>query len=219
MKELFALGVGHSTPLFIEIAEAAGWHIAGLYHYNNERTGEIDHGFKILGSFNDLYHLDIKGKYFLPTMGNLIERHKVITKLTELGGNIPTIVHPTAHISRFTKIADQGVLIGIGVELQNDVIIDQNVIIRSNATICHNTNIKSDVFIGPKALIGAYITIEKFAFIGQGSILISGKAEHIGENSLVGAGAMVTKPIPDNVVVLGNPARIVKDNKTLSFHR
>ena len=45
MKEIYALGVGHSTPVFIEIAEAAGWHEAGLYHYNDERTGEMDHGF------------------------------------------------------------------------------------------------------------------------------------------------------------------------------
>ena len=48
MREIYALGVGHSTPLFIEIAEAAGWHVSGLYHYNDERTGEMDHGFKIL---------------------------------------------------------------------------------------------------------------------------------------------------------------------------
>lgn len=101
-------------------------------------------------------------------------------------------------------------MIGDRVELQSDVIVENNVIIRSDVTVCHNTTIKEDVFIGPKALVGAYITIEKLAYIGQGAILISGKAEHIGRNTLVGAGAMVTKPLPENVVAVGSPARILK---------
>ncbi len=211
MKEIYALGVGHSTPLFIEIAEAAGWHVAGLYHYNDERTGEEDHGFKILGSFDDLYHQDIRGKHFLPTMGDMRIRRDVINTLSRMGGGIPTIVHPSAHVSRFATIAEQGVVIGDRVELQSDVIIENNVIIRSDVTVCHNTTIKQDVFVGPKALVGAYITIEDLAYIGQGSILISGKAEHIGRNTLVGAGAMVTKPLPENVVAVGSPARIIKE--------
>ena len=85
MKEIYALGVGRSTPLFIEIAEAAGWEIEGLYHYNDERTGEIDHGYRILGSFDDLYHMNIEGKYFLLTMGDMDLRSRVTEKLLTWG--------------------------------------------------------------------------------------------------------------------------------------
>lgn len=210
MKELFALGIGHSTPLFIEIAEAAGWKIAGLYHYNDERTGEFDHGFEILGSFDNLYYRDLSGKHFLLTMGDMQIRKEVSEKLIKMGGIIPSIIHPNARISRFAQIAEMGVVIGDGVELQSDVQIEYNVIIRSDVTVCHNTTIESDVFVGPKALIGAYITIGSFAYIGQGSILVSEKAESIGTNSLIGAGALVTKPIPENVVAVGCPAKIIK---------
>lgn len=87
MREIYALGVDHSTPLFIEIAEAAGWHIAGLYHYNNERTGEMDHGYKILGSIDDLFHQDNQGKNFLLTMGDMQIRKEIKAKLTNWGGN------------------------------------------------------------------------------------------------------------------------------------
>lgn len=86
MREIYALGVGHSTPLFIEITEAAGWHVAGLYHYNEERTGETDHGYKILGSFKDLYNQDIQGKNFLLTMGDMQIRKEISAKLTNWGG-------------------------------------------------------------------------------------------------------------------------------------
>ena len=72
MKEIYALGVGHNTPVFIDLAESCGYKIAGLYHYNSERTNEFDHGFKILGSFDDLFDEDnsLTDKNFLLTMGN-----------------------------------------------------------------------------------------------------------------------------------------------------
>lgn len=210
MKEIYALGVGHSTPLFIEIAEAAGWKVAGLYHYNDERTGEFDHGFEILGSFEDLFKRDLKGMDFLLTMGDMRIRKQVSDNLMAVGGSIPSILHPSARVSRFAKIAEQGVIIGDGVELQSDVIVGDNAIIRSDVTVCHNTTIKPNVFVGPKALVGAYITLGEYAYIGQGSILVSDKAESIGENSLIGAGALVTKPIPENVIAVGSPAKVIK---------
>lgn len=48
------------------------------------------------------------------------------------------------------------------------------------------------------------------AFVGQGSILISSKATEIGANTLIGAGSLVTKPVPDNVVAVGSPAKVIK---------
>lgn len=210
MKEIFALGVGHSTPLFIEIAEAAGWHVAGLYHYNDERTGQMDHGFKILGSFDDLYHKDIKGLSFMLTMGEMSIRKQICERLTANGGLVPTIIHPLATISRFSSISNNGVLVGNGVEIQNDVVIGDNTVLRTDVTVCHNTLIKSNVFIGPKALVGAYITINELAFIGQGAVLVSGKAESIGYNSIIGAGSVVTKPIPESVIAVGSPAQVIK---------
>ena len=210
MREIYALGVGHSTPLFIEIAEAAGWHVVGLYHYNDERTGETDHGFKILGSFDDLFSHNIKGKNYLLTMGDMQIRKEIAEHLDGLGGVIPTIIHPNSSISRFVSISNQGVIIGNGVELQNDVVVNEGTVIRSGALVCHNTTLGSNVFVGPKALVGAFLTIDDFAFIGQGSILVSRKATRIGNNTLIGAGSLVTKPIKDNVVAVGNPARVIK---------
>ena len=51
-NKIFILGVGHNTPVFINLAYDCGYDVVGLYHYNDERTGEIDHGVKIIGSFD-----------------------------------------------------------------------------------------------------------------------------------------------------------------------
>lgn len=76
--------------------------------------------------------------------------------------------------------------------------------------VSHDSHLFPYTFMGPKAYVGAYTDVETKAFIGQCSVLISGKARHIGSEALIGAGSVVTKPVPEKAVVAGNPARILK---------
>ena len=89
----------------IDLANACGYEVIGLYHYNNERTGQIDHGYRILGSFDDLFEQDIKDKNFLLTMGDMNIRKSLSDKIILKGGRVPTLVHPSAEISQFAFIS------------------------------------------------------------------------------------------------------------------
>lgn len=210
MKEIYALGVGHNTPVFIDLAEACGYRIVGLYHYNNSRTGEYDHGFEILGSFEDLLNLPtLSAKSFMLTMGDNNIRTELSEKILEKGGNIPSLIHPTAVVSRFAKIADSGVYISPFVYLQADSSIDKNTIVLSHVNISHNTNIGKNCFLAGNATIGAYTIVEDGVFIGQGALTISGKVSRIGKNAYIAARALVTKDVPEDAVVVGVPARVV----------
>lgn len=209
-KEIYLLGVGHSTPFFAELAEACGYKVAGLYHYNDDRTGQTDHGFPILGSFNDLYNSDIDGKNFLLTMGNMAIKSEVSKNLTHRGGVIPSLIHPNAVISRFANISNCGVLICSSCEVHSDAIVGEGCVLWPQVVVGHNTQLHDYVFCGPKAYIGAYIEVFDEAFIGQCSVCISGKIKSIGEYAVIGAGAVVTKNVPPKVIVKGNPATIYK---------
>ena len=77
--------------------------------------------------------------------------------------------------------------------------------------ICHQATIEPYVFVAPKSLIGARLRVKQFAFIGQNATIISTKVKEIGANSIVGAGAVVTKPVSDNQVVVGNPVKVLGD--------
>ena len=59
-------------------------------------------------------------------------------------------------------------------------------------------------------MVGAFVHIAPFAFIGQASTLISHKAKSIGRSSIVGAGAVVTKSVEEYHVVAGQPAKTIK---------
>ena len=210
-KEIYALGVGHNTPVLLDLAIGCGYTIAGLYHYNDERTGDVDHGFKILGSFDDLWQAgNCQGKNFLLTMGDLDVREKLARKILSLGGRLPTLIHPSAVISTFAKISNIGVCIFPFVFVQSDSIIGDNTVILSHVNISHNTKISENCFIAGCAIVGAYTEVEEHVFIGQGALTISGKCDIIGHHSFVGAGALVTKAIKPYSIVAGFPARVIK---------
>lgn len=207
MKHIFLLGVGHATPFFIELAEACGYVIDGLYHYNDERTGEFEHGYPILGSFADMFKEGIKGKNYCLTMGNMDIKEQVSKQIQKEGGVLPTLIHPSVSMSRFAKISDCGVLIGNRCEIQSDVEIDEGCVLWSSCIVCHNTKMGQYVFCGPASLVGAFTNLGSKAFVGQRSLIISGKVDSIGESAIVGAGAVVTKSVNAGAVVAGNPAK------------
>ncbi|MBE6291948.1 MAG: transferase [Bacteroidales bacterium] len=210
MKIIYALGVGASTPVFCEIAIACGYEIGGLYHYNSDRNGEVVNGMQILGSFEDLFNTAIEEKNFLLTMGDPKLRHNLSERIIAAGGILPTLIHPTALISPNCTISTEGVIISPMVVVQSNVKIDKGVAIWDMALICHDAIVDSYVFIGPKALVGAAVHVSPFAYIGQAAVLISHKAKEIGCESLVGAGAVVTKSVEEYQVVAGQPARAIK---------
>lgn len=214
MKQIYALGVGHNTPVLIDLAEACGYQVVGLYHYNDTRTDEIDHGFKILGSFEDLFAKgDLTGMQFVLTMGDSKIRAGLSQRIIELGGKVPTLIHPSAVISRFAKISPIGVYISPFSYVQADSIIDCNTIILSHVNISHNTFVGANCFIAGNATVGAYTNVEENVFIGQGALSISGKVEKIGAGALIGARALITKDVPRNAVFAGSPGKVIKTTK------
>lgn len=210
-KEIYALGIGHNTPVFLDLAMACGYSIAGLYHYNSERTGELDHGYKILGSFDDLYALgDLTGQNYLLTMGDNKVRTEVSNRIISLGGSVPSLIHPTAVISKYAQINEIGVYISPFSYVQADSSIGSNTVVLSHVNISHTTHIGNSCFIAGGATIGAYTDMEDFVFVGQGALSISAKTKKIGHHAFIGARSLLTRDVPSGVIIAGSPARILR---------
>lgn len=122
--------------------------------------------------------------------------------------------------------------IGAFVEVQKNANIGRNVKVSSHTFICEGVVIEDDVFVGhnvffindkyPRATSGGKMQTEKDwkiiptlvkkgASIGTSSTIMCGIT--IGEGALIGAGSVVTKDVPENAVVAGNPARIIRKIK------
>jgi len=111
--------------------------------------------------------------------------------------------------------------VGPFVEITRNTIIGKNCIIESHSFLCDSVILEDNVFISHGAMftndlypqVGIHVDymktiIKKGASIGTNSTIIAGV--QIGEHSVVGAGAVVTKDVPPFSIVAGNPAIILK---------
>ncbi len=207
-NNLYALGVGHNTPVMIDLAEDCGYHIKGLFHYDETRTGEIYCGYKIIGSFKDLFSMeDLGGMAFLLTMGNMDIRAQLLSKIMSMGGSVPTIIHPQAVVSRFATISSIGVYVNCFSHIQAGTTIGMGTVVLSGVIINHNNKIGKHCFFADNSLLGAYTEMQDFAFMGQGALSISGKVHTIGTHAYIGARALLTREVPPHATMIGIPAK------------
>lgn len=119
--------------------------------------------------------------------------------------------------------------IGAFVEIQKNAKVGQNCKISSHTFVCEGVTIEDDVFVGhsvtfindsyPRATSNGSLQTEadwkvertlvrKGASIGSGATILSKVT--IGENAIIGAGSVVTHDVPANVIVAGNPAKVLR---------
>lgn len=123
-------------------------------------------------------------------------------------------VLPNARIGADCNICDHTFI-------ENDVIVGDRVTIKCGVQLWDGIRVEDDVFIGPNATFTndpfprsrrrppqgwQQTLIRRGASIGAGATILSSLT--IGENAMVGAGAVVTRSVPPNAIVRGNPARI-----------
>jgi len=138
------------------------------------------------------------------------DRVDIQNYLEREGLKIITAIHPKAFVADNTKI-------GIGSQILANssvcarVSLGISCIINTSASVDHECKIGNGVHIGPGAKLAGCVTVEDYSFIGIGSAILP--KINIGKNTIIGAGSVVTKDMPDNIICYGNPARIVRRNE------
>lgn len=78
-----------------------------------------------------------------------------------------------------------------------------------SANISHHSHLSEGVFVSTGVNLGANIRLDKFAYIGSGSTIMTG-VHSIGYDSLIGAGSVVIRDVPDYAIMVGVPAKVMK---------
>jgi UDP-2-acetamido-3-amino-2,3-dideoxy-glucuronate N-acetyltransferase len=132
------------------------------------------------------------------------------------------IVGDQAHVRERASIGEQTV-VGRGVSVENDATVGARVRLQTNAYVTAWSVVEDDVFVAPGVLLtndptagrrraGEELrgpTLRRACRIGAGAVLLPGV--EVGEEAFVGAGAVVTGDVPARAVVMGVPARVVRE--------
>jgi sugar O-acyltransferase (sialic acid O-acetyltransferase NeuD family) len=208
-KEIYIVGAGTYGEVMYELAEILGYKVNGFYDEDENKLNLSIMGVEIIRKFSTLNQNEINGKNFIVAIGNNNTRLNIMNKINEFGGFTPTLIHPSAVISPSAQIG-KGVYIHANACIWTKVKIDDYCIISPNVVIAHHTNVGKACLISTLSGVGASIKIEDLVFVGMGCTLITG-LNVVGENSLIGAGAVVIKDTEKNSLYVGVPAKKIKD--------
>ncbi len=194
MKKLILIGGGGHCKSCIDVIENEN---------NYKIIGIIDKKKKFLLNykvFTESYICKklIKNNYAFVTVGqikNYKVRVKLYNRLKDLGFKIPTIISPSAYISKHAVIGE-GTIVMHGVIVNAGAVIGNNCIINTNALIEHDVVIGDHTHISTEATINGGVVIKNKVFIGSRSIIKNNVS--IGEHSIVGAGLYIKKNLKKN---------------------
>lgn len=211
MENLLIYGCGYpSMPSMIKYwntKKAQQWYVAG--YIDDMKFGKLDEyfGYPIVGNEELIPEMVKKGYYFFNNVASSPDNMEIVAnKLSKYNANLCTLIFPEApNLDYETVHVGKGSCIFPGVFVGTYVHIGKNVIIRQKANISHDTTIGDLCFIAPGVGIMGNCIIGKKTFIGAKALIRNGIS--IGHNCVIGMGAVVTKDVPDNTTVIGNPAR------------
>lgn len=201
---------GHACVI-IELLEKLDYEILGCVD-SFQPKGKKVLNYEVLG---DEFILSDISKFqtnkICIAVGNNSNRKMVYEKLISINPQItfPNIISQTANISKT-------VIFGIGNVIMDNVILHSNAklgdfnLLNTSSIIEHDCQLENFVSISPNATLCGNVKVGNCSFIGASSVVI--QRTNISKSVVIGAGSVVITDCPEQSLLVGNPAKIIKEN-------
>lgn len=204
------IGAGTYGEVYLSYLREAGIDVLGFLDDNSALKGSSIMGLPILGDTSLLESLKrshgVEAVYC--PIGNNCLRVRLLERARLLGYQIPNYIHPTVVISPDVKIG-MGVYILLGTVIMPHVELEDYVMISQGVRLAHHSVLEKGTFLSSGCNFGASIRARKFTYCGMSSTIMTG-LKNLGEDCLIGAGAVVVKDVPEKAVVAGVPAKVIR---------
>ena len=201
MDEIILIGAGgHARSCIDAIELSAKFKIVGIIEKDGSNTKE-NMGYPIIGTDNELGEFRKKYNYALITVGQIKSaetRSKLYDVLNQLNYFLPSIISPTAYVSKHAHIGE-GTIIMHNTIVNANARIGKNCIINNKALIEHDAIIGDHCHIATGAIINGEVKIGEGSFIGSG--VVTKHSIKIGNNCVIGAGATLKTDVESNQVI------------------
>lgn len=206
------LGAGGHAKVVVEILRLiGGYELVGLLDRKRELWGTEILGVQVLGDdtlLAKLYEQGVRHVFIgVGSIGNTRPRRMLYEIARKDGFEVVYAVHPQAVIACSAEIG-QGCTIMASAVVNAAARLGDNVIINTGAIVEHDCVIGNHVHIATGARLASTVTVGEGSHIGIGATVR--QCVRIGRDAIVGAGAVVVNDVPNDVVVVGVPARILR---------
>lgn len=140
-------------------------------------------------------------------IGNNAIRLSKQRALEQAGYSVASVVHSAAIVSD-TAILGRGVVVMAGAVVNAGAVLGCSVIVNSLAVVEHDCILADGVHISPGACLAGGVKVGELSWVGIGASIIQLKT--VGKNVTIGANAAVVTDIPDDVVAVGVPAKVIR---------
>ena len=218
MKKLFIVGTGGFGREVLWLTRRINenqclkgkeelWDISGFLDNDMTLHGTEKDGYPVLGDC-DVLQSFCEEVYVVIAIASTKVRRKVADELSGYSNvRFATLIDPSVILSDRVEIGE-GCIICAGTIITVDIVIGKHVIINLDCTLGHDTILEDFVTVYPSVNISGNVNICEGVEVGTGTQIIQGKK--IGRQSIIGAGAVVVKDIPEKCTAVGVPAKTIK---------
>ena len=215
MQDIYIIGAGgfgREVQWLIERINAVHktWEIKG---YIDDNSVGVINDHPVVGTVDEFVRAhkdDAQRSAVVCAIGNSKVRRKVIDRIRVCNSiDFPNLVDPSVLMSELITFGE-GNIICAGNILTVNIQVGNFNIINLDCTIGHDVVMKDFVTLYPSVNVSGATTLESCTELGTGAHIIQGLT--IGEESIVGAGSVVIRDIPERCTAVGNPCKVIKEH-------
>lgn len=209
MKDIVIFGTGGFGREVANVIEdinidTSTWNLLGWLDGTPQSHGNNIHDLPVFGDASWLVsHPDV---YTVVAVGGPASKKHIVEALRD--SKFATLIHPDVRIRSRVRVGE-GSIICEGTQVTTNIQLGRHVIVNLGCTVGHDSVLEDFVTVAPGVNISGNVSVGSGTDLGTGSKIIQGV--HIGGWSVIGAGAVVNRDLPNNVTAVGIPAKVIKE--------
>ena len=204
--KLAILGASGHGKVIADAAEASGFR--DIVFFDDAWPDiSMNGSWAVVGTTRDLLLNLSSYSNVVVAIGNNTIRHKKLSILLAAEAPVVSVIHPSAILSPHSSLGI-GSVVFAGAVVNAGAVLGAGAIVNTNAVIEHDCVLGISCHISPGGILAGGVRLGDRVWVGANASVR--QLVSVGDNSVVGMGAVVTRDVAANITVVGNPARPIK---------